>query len=34
MKEYKIWDMVLRKIVYTQDVVCREVGGTSESKGV
>jgi hypothetical protein len=29
MKGYKIWDPPLRKIVYIQDVVFREVRGTS-----
>jgi hypothetical protein len=29
MKGYKLWDPVLRKTIYSQDVVFREVRGTS-----
>jgi hypothetical protein len=34
MKGYNIWDLFLRKKVYSRDVVIREVMGTSKSEGV
>jgi hypothetical protein len=34
MKGYKIWDLLLRKTMYNQDVIFREVRVTSKSEGV
>jgi hypothetical protein len=32
MRVYKLWDLVLRKLMYSRDVIFREVGGTSRTK--
>jgi hypothetical protein len=32
MKGYKLWDLVLRKTMYGQDVIFREFGGISRTK--
>jgi hypothetical protein len=34
MKGYKLWDLASRKIVYSRDVIFREVRRKSESKVV
>jgi hypothetical protein len=34
MKGYKLWDPISKKTIYSQDVVFREVDGTSYSEEV
>jgi hypothetical protein len=34
MKGYKLWDLALRRTMYSRDVVLREVGGKSKPKEV
>jgi len=34
VKGYKLWDLIMRKIIYSQDVIFREVESTSKHEGV